>query len=109
MVEWRLIKDMVPPKNQQEWIEEFEKYKLFPEWKYLNKERELTLEQFKFIFYMEWAHRMWGRATGLVFFLPATYFLGRGYFNRAMKIRTSVFGLLLGFQGFLGFIVLQYF
>jgi len=24
---------------------------------------------------MEWAHRMWGRATGLVFLLPAVYFL----------------------------------
>lgn len=79
MVDWRLIKDMVPPKNEQEWINEFEKYKQFPEWKYLNKDREMTLNQFKFIFYMEWSHRMWGRLTGLVFFLPAAYFWKKGY------------------------------
>jgi cytochrome c oxidase assembly protein subunit 15 len=58
MVDWRLIKDMVPPKSEQEWTDEFEKYKQFPEWKYLN--REMTLSEFKFIFYMEWGHRMWG-------------------------------------------------
>ena len=86
MVDWRLIKDMLPPKNEQEWREEFAKYQQFPEWKYLNKDREMTLEQFKFIFYMEWAHRMWGRATGLVFLLPVAYFWSRGYFNRAMKV-----------------------
>ena len=81
MVDWRLIKDMVPPKNDQEWMEEFERYKQFPEWKYLNKDREFTLNDFKFIFYMEWGHRMWGRMTGLVFFLPAAYFWKKGYFN----------------------------
>lgn len=81
MVDWRLIKDMVPPKNEQEWQDEFDKYKQFPEWKYLNKDREMTLSQFKFIFYMEWSHRMWGRLTGLVFFLPAAYFWKKGYSN----------------------------
>lgn len=79
MVDWRLIKDMVPPKNDQEWEAEFEKYKQFPEWKYLNKDREMTLSQFKFIFYMEWSHRMWGRLIGLAFFLPAAYFWKKGF------------------------------
>jgi cytochrome c oxidase assembly protein subunit 15 len=57
MVDWQLIKDMIPPKDEAEWIQEFEKYKEYPEYKYVNKEREMTLNQFKFIFYMEWAHR----------------------------------------------------
>jgi len=78
MTDWRLIKDMVPPKNEEEWIAEFEKYKEYPEYKYLNKDREMTLSQFKFIFFMEWAHRMWGRATGMVFLVPAAYFLSKG-------------------------------
>jgi cytochrome c oxidase assembly protein subunit 15 len=107
MVDWRLIKDMIPPKNEQEWHDEFEKYKQFPEWKYLNKDREMTLNQFKFIFYMEWGHRMWGRATGLVFLLPAAYFWRKGYFNSAMKKRIGAFSLLLGFQGFLGWYMVK--
>jgi cytochrome c oxidase assembly protein subunit 15 len=102
MVDWRLIKDMVPPKNQQEWEEEFERYKQYPEWKYLNKDRQMSLNEFKFIFYMEWGHRMWGRMTGVLFLLPAAYFWKKGYFNSGLKKRMGAFSLLLGFQGFLG-------
>ncbi|RNA18525.1 cytochrome c oxidase assembly COX15 -like protein [Brachionus plicatilis] len=107
MVDWKLIKDMVPPKNEQEWQEEFDKYKEFPEWKYMNKDKQMTLEQFKFIFYMEWGHRMWGRLTGLVFLLPAAYFWKKGYFNSGMKKRIGVFSVLLGFQGFLGWYMVK--
>ncbi|CAF0822827.1 unnamed protein product [Brachionus calyciflorus] len=107
MVDWQLIKDMVPPKNEQEWIEEFERYKQYPEWKYLNKDRQMTLEEFKFIFYMEWSHRLWGRMIGLAFFLPAAYFWKKGYFNSGMKKRMGVFGALLGFQGFLGWYMVK--
>lgn len=56
---------------------------------------------------MEWSHRMWGRATGLAFFLPAAYFWSKGYFNTSMKKRVGVFGLLLGFQGFLGWYMVK--
>lgn len=107
MVDWKLIKDMIPPKNEEEWIQEFEKYKEYPEYKYVNKERDMTLNEFKFIFYMEWGHRMWGRATGIVFLLPAAYFLSKGYFNPAMKKRIGVFSALLGFQGFLGWYMVK--
>lgn len=107
MVDWKLIKDMVPPKNEQEWEEEFAKYKEYPEYKYLNKDREMTLNDFKFIFYMEWGHRMWGRLTGMVFLVPAAYFLSKGYFNSGMKKRMGAFSLLLGFQGFLGWYMVK--
>ena len=109
MVDWRLVKDMAPPKDEAEWIAEFDKYKQFPEWKYLNKERNMSLADFKFIFYMEWAHRMWGRLTGLAFFVPAAYFWRRGLFDSspAMKKRMGVFGALLGFQGFLGWYMVK--
>lgn len=89
MTDWKLIKDMVPPKNEQEWVEEFEKYKEFPEYKMTNKDRGMTLNEFKFIFYMEWAHRMWGRATGLVFLLPAAYFFSKGMLDQG-KIKNLI-------------------
>ena len=44
---------------------------------------------------MEYAHRMWGRMVGVVFYLPATYFWYKGWFNRGMKIRVGVFGALI--------------
>jgi len=107
MVDWKLIKDMIPPKNEEEWVQEFERYKEYPEYKYVNKAREMTLNEFKFIFYMEWGHRMWGRATGIVFLVPAAYFLSKGYFNSGMKKRMGAFSLLLGFQGFLGWYMVK--
>jgi len=44
---------------------------------------------------MEYAHRMWGRMVGAVFYLPAAYFWYKGWFNRGMKIRVGVFGALI--------------
>lgn len=32
MVDWQLLKDMKPPRSQQEWEEEFERYKQYPEY-----------------------------------------------------------------------------
>lgn len=55
----------------------------------------MTLEEFKRIWYMEYFHRMWGRAIGLVYFIPAGVFLAKGWLNKGMKIRTGVLGALL--------------
>eukprot|EP00842_Homolaphlyctis_polyrhiza_P004963 jgi/Hompol1/5468/HPOL_004463-RA len=105
IVEWNVIKGMKPPQSQQEWEEEFEKYKQFPEYKLLN--RHITLPEFKFIFYMEWAHRMLGRFIGLSFILPAAYFAYRGYMTRGMRINSLVVALLIGSQGVLGWYMVK--
>ena len=55
---------MKPPRSQEEWEAYFEKYKQFPEWKYLNEARGMTLEGFKAIFYFEYGHRMLGKRHG---------------------------------------------
>ena len=59
ITEWNLIKGIKPPQSEEDWDLEFTKYKQFPEFKLLNN--QITMEEFKKIFYMEWAHRMWGR------------------------------------------------
>lgn len=107
MVDWRLIKDMKPPGSEKEWMAEFDRYKQYPEYQQMSNEKEMTLSDFKFIFYMEWAHRMWGRTTGMVFLLPAIYFLRKGWVSKALKPRLAVFAGLLGFQGFLGWYMVK--
>nr|KAG5714197.1 hypothetical protein BaRGS_018414 [Batillaria attramentaria] len=67
----------------------------------------MTLSDFKFIYYMEWGHRMWGRAVGIGFILPALYFLRKGWISRAMKPRLAIYASLLGFQGFLGWYMVK--
>lgn len=67
----------------------------------------MTVEEFKFIFYMEYWHRMWGRLIGGVFAVPAIYFWSKGYFNRGMKIRVGIFGTLIALQGLMGWYMVK--
>lgn len=62
----------------------------------------MSIEDFKFIYWMEYAHRMWGRALGVVFALPFTYFLAKGYITCQLGLRlSSLFALGAG-QGLIG-------
>lgn len=105
MVDWHLIKGMKPPRTQDEWEREFQRYQKYPEYKYTNQ--GISLTEFKWIWYMEYAHRMWGRIVGVVFYLPAAYFWYKGYFNKGLKIRVGVFGLLLLSQGLMGWYMVK--
>ena len=58
----------------------------------------MSLEEFKFIWWMEYSHRQWGRIIGAAFILPASYFWYKGWFNKAMKRRVGIFGFLIGCQ-----------
>uniref|UniRef100_A0A8C5GHK0 Cytochrome c oxidase assembly protein COX15 homolog n=1 Tax=Gouania willdenowi TaxID=441366 RepID=A0A8C5GHK0_GOUWI len=105
MVDWHLVREMKPPQSQAEWEAEFSKYQQFPEFKIMN--HDMTLPEFKFIFYMEWGHRMWGRLVGLAYILPTVYFWRKGYFTRSMK--GKVLGLcgFVFFQGLLGWYMVK--
>jgi cytochrome c oxidase assembly protein subunit 15 len=105
IVEWNVIQGMRPPLTQGEWEAEFAKYQLFPEFQLTN--HAITLEEFKFIFFMEWAHRMLGRFIGLTFVLPGAYFAYRGYLSRPLQLRSLAVGGLIGVQGLLGWLMVK--
>ena len=56
------------------------------------------MSEFKFIWLMEYGHRMWGRLIGLTFALPAVYFWSKGYFTQSMRRRVPIFGSLILLQ-----------
>jgi len=70
MTDWR-IQGSLPPQDDQEWQIEFERYQTYPEWQ---QRKTMTLDEFKFIYYWEWGHRMLGRTLGMVYVVPLTYF-----------------------------------
>lgn len=105
MVDWHLVREMKPPQTQEEWEAEFSKYQQFPEFKILN--HDMTLPEFKFIFYMEWGHRMWGRLVGLAYILPAVYFWRKGYLSRTLKGRVLGLCGFVVFQGLLGWYMVK--
>lgn len=86
--------------SQADWESEFLKYKSSPEFAMLNS--RMTLEEFKSIYWMEWVHRLWGRAIGITFLLPAIYFTLRRRMTPRMTATVWGIGGLIGFQGFLG-------
>nr|CAD7460210.1 unnamed protein product [Timema tahoe] len=104
MVTWRLFGEK-PPLTLTDWEEEFHRYQQYPEFQIKNK--DITLEQFKWIWWMEYSHRMWGRAIGAMFLVPATVFWYKGWFRQAMKKRILVFGTLIGLQGLMGWYMVK--
>lgn len=75
IVEWNPISGTVPPIGQQAWEDEFFKYQQTPE--YIKINSTMILEEYQYIFYVEWIHRFVARLAGLVYAIPVFYFLFR--------------------------------
>ncbi|XP_022142800.1 cytochrome c oxidase assembly protein COX15 [Momordica charantia] len=99
MTDWKFTGGL-PPQSDEEWLQEFEKYKQSPEYERVNK--GMSIEDFKFIYWMEYAHRMWGRALGVMFALPFSYFLRKGYITVRLGLRLSTLFALGAGQGLIG-------
>ncbi|XP_062081398.1 cytochrome c oxidase assembly protein COX15-like [Humulus lupulus] len=64
--------------------------------------RGMSIDDFKFIYWMEYAHRMWGRALGIMFALPFSYFLRKGYITIRLGLKLSTLFALGAGQGLIG-------
>ena len=100
IVEWQPIVGTIPPMSQSEWEVTFDKYKLTPEYQKVN--HQMSLDEFKGIFYWEYWHRVLGRSIGLVFFLPFIYFLTRRKLERSLTLKLAGIFVLGGLQGAMG-------
>jgi len=102
---YKLITGTLPPMNLQEWQEAFDLYKQYPEYQKINY--NMTLEEFKDIYFWEWIHRVIGRGIGLVFLVPFIYFLVTRQLSKD-TIKKSFILLGLGsLQGFLGWYMVK--
>lgn len=100
IVEWRPVAGAIPPLTQAQWETEFEKYRQTPEYRKVNL--GMDLGQFKSIFWVEYSHRLLGRAIGLAFLVPFLYFLARRRVDRSLALKLGVLFLLGAAQGALG-------
>ena len=98
ITEWELFKGFLPPLSQNDWLNYFELYKNIPE--YTEQNYNMSLSEFKIIFWWEWAHRFLGRLIGIVFLIPLIYLFFKHDFNFVKKY--LLIFLLICFQGFLG-------
>ena len=105
MVEWKLIGGAIPPLNNIQWQETFEKYQQFPEYQKINT--KMTLSEFKSIFFWEYLHRLLGRLIGLVFIIPFLIFWNKKWFNSKQKKQLLTLLGLGVLQGFLGWFMVK--
>jgi cytochrome c oxidase assembly protein subunit 15 len=105
ITEWKPIMGALPPMNETDWAAAFEKYKQIAQYKVLNA--HFSLSDFKFIYFLEWFHRLWARLIGVVFLIPFVIFIIQKRFKKEM-IRPLVILFLLGaLQGLVGWIMVQ--
>jgi len=100
IVEWRPVTGTVPPLSENAWAAEFEKYKTSSEYELVNK--GMTLNEFKRIYWWEWAHRLLGRVIGAAFLLPLLLFQFRGWIEPGIKWRLWLIFALGALQGGIG-------
>ena len=98
ITKWQLFSGILPPMNDLEWIEYFNLYKKIPEYQLQNY--EMTMLEFKVIFWWEWGHRFLGRLIGLGFIVPLIYFSFKVNFKYLLNYY-FIF-LLICLQGFIG-------
>jgi heme a synthase len=103
ITEWNPVSGSVPPIGEQAWQEEFAKYRQTPEFKQINS--NMTLEEYQYIFYIEWIHRFIARLAGLVYAIPGFYFLFTKKIPFKEFVIYFVMGILFIAQAFAGWIM----
>ena len=98
ITEWQLFSGILPPLNNEDWINYFELYKKIPE--FTEQNYLMTLQEFKIIFWWEWAHRFLGRLIGILFLFPLLFFTFKEGFKKLKSLYLIFF--LICFQGFIG-------
>jgi len=90
----------VPPMSTEAWQEHFARYQQSPEFQIVNS--EMTLEEFKSIFFWEYLHRFIGRLIGAVFIVGFTWFLIRKKITKALLPKMLILVGLGALQGLIG-------
>ncbi|WP_081996223.1 COX15/CtaA family protein [Croceibacterium mercuriale] len=112
ITEWKPVTGAIPPLTQGQWEAEFAAYRQIPEYRQVTGPAGMTLADYKFIYFWEWAHRLLGRVIGLAFALPLAWFWLRraipaGYLPRLLALLAlgalqGVFGWFMVRSGLAG-------
>lgn len=105
MVTWEPIIGARPPLNEAEWQFRFDQYRATPEYQQLR--RGMSLEEFKFIFFWEYLHRLLGRLLGVAFAVPLAWFWLRRQLDRPLALKLFAGLILGGAQGFMGWYMVK--
>ncbi len=97
---WELFTGILPPLNNNEWNFYFSEYKKIPEYQNINY--GMNLEEFKVIFYWEYAHRLLARFVGLFTLVPLIIFSLKFTYTKYYSNKYYWIFFLVCLQGFIG-------
>lgn len=105
MVEWKPLMGVLPPRGDAAWNEVFDAYHATPQYILVNQ--DMSLAEFKGIFWWEYIHRLIARGVGLVYLLPLVVFMIQGRVRGALAIHLGFGFLLGGLQGLMGWYMVK--
>jgi cytochrome c oxidase assembly protein subunit 15 len=105
ITEWELFKGILPPLTDSKWLFYFDEYKKIPEYVEINY--NMTLSEFKVIYYWEYGHRILARLIGLFSIIPLIYLFFKFKKERKNIFKYSVIFILICVQGFVGWFMVS--
>jgi cytochrome c oxidase assembly protein subunit 15 len=105
ITEWQPLRGVLPPLDQAQWAAEFERYKAIPQYRAIHA--DMSLGDFKAIYFWEYAHRLLGRLIGVAFLVPFLWLLLRGRVPRRLAPGLAGIFALGAVQGFIGWYMVE--
>ena len=102
---WDIVTGILPPLNSNECEEAFNLYKEIPQFYLLNE--DMTMSEFKVIYYWEYIHRILGRILGLLFLIPFIYIYFKKILNKKYNQNLFILFLLILLQGTVGWYMVK--
>lgn len=105
ITEWEVIKGTIPPLDQESWQIAFDKYKDAAKKQHESLHADMTLHQFKKIYFWEWFHRLWAKSMGFIFLFPYLFFLYKKMMPLWLSKRLGIVILLAASVAVFGWIM----
>ena len=102
---WDIFQGILPPLTNNQWEEVFSLYKKIPQYFLLNE--NMTMSEFKVIYYWEYIHRILGRLLGLLFFIPFIYIYFKNILSKKYNQNLFFLFLLILLQGAVGWYMVK--
>ncbi|MDC9701129.1 MAG: COX15/CtaA family protein [Alphaproteobacteria bacterium] len=105
ITEWQLLSGLIPPLGESAWREAFAAYQKIPEYQSVNQ--DMSLSEFRFIYWWEWGHRFLARFLAFVFIFPFIFFWVRGHLSHWLVLRLLAIFTLIAVQGGIGWYMVK--
>lgn len=88
ITKWEIVTGTLPPMSDADWNHAFALYQDTPQYRLINK--GMSLDEFRYIYFWEYLHRLWARLMGLLFAVPFLWFWMKGLMPAWLRMKLLV-------------------